>query len=65
MLEPMTEERAYQILGVSKDADFATISKAFSTLRSKYHPDVNPYKRKEYTEILAAFELLSFNAGKK
>jgi hypothetical protein len=31
----------------------------------KYHPDVNPYKRKEYTEALAAFELLSFNASKK
>ena len=65
MLEPMTEERAYQILGVPEDSDFSTISKAFSELRKKYHPDVNPYRRKEYTEALAAFELLSFNAGKK
>ena len=65
MLEPMTEERAYEILGVAPGTDFSTISKRFAELRKKYHPDVNPYKRKEYTEVLAAFELLSFNASGK
>lgn len=65
MLEPMTEDRAYQILGMPAGSDFSTISKRFSELRRKYHPDVNPSARKEYTEILSAFELLSFQNSKK
>jgi len=58
MLEPMTKERAYQILNVTKNADFRTISLAFRTLRDKYHPSLHPGHGKEYAEALAAFELL-------
>ncbi|HJJ36907.1 MAG TPA: DnaJ domain-containing protein [Methanocorpusculum sp.] len=58
MLEPMTKERAYQILNVPEDADFRTLSLAFRTLRDKYHPALHPGHGKEYAEALAAFELL-------
>jgi len=58
MIEEMTKERAYKILGVPFGSDFSTTSLAFRDLRDKYHPDVNPYTRREYTEIIAAFEYL-------
>ena len=32
----------YEVLGVAKDADDATIKKAYRQLAKKYHPDVNP-----------------------
>ena len=58
MVEPMTKERAYAVLGVDESADFSELSLAFRNLREKYHPDKNPAFRKEYAEALAAFELL-------
>jgi len=58
MIEEMTKERAYSILGLPMDADFSTTSLAFRNLRDKYHPDTNPRMRREYTEALAAFEYL-------
>ena len=58
MVEPMTKERAYKILGVDESADFSELSLAFRNLREKYHPDKNPAFRKEYAEAMAAFELL-------
>ena len=32
----------YEVLGVDKGADDATIKKAYRQLAKKYHPDMNP-----------------------
>ena len=32
----------YEVLGVSKDADEATLKKAYRQVAKKYHPDMNP-----------------------
>lgn len=58
MVEPMTKERAYAILGVDESATFTEVSLAYRALRDKYHPDKNPAFRKEYAEAMAAFKLL-------
>jgi molecular chaperone DnaJ len=51
----------YEVLGVTKDADAATIKKAFRTLARTHHPDVNdsPEAEAEFKEIAAAYEVLS------
>ena len=56
MIEPMTKERAYEILGVDESASFSEVSLAYRALRDKYHPDKNPAFRKEYAEAMAAFK---------
>jgi hypothetical protein len=57
-------ENAYQILGVTPNADAATIRRAFRRLQQEYHPDAAPADRKaEATELFIrigrAYELLS------
>ena len=37
-----TKRDYYEVLGVDKNADEATIKKAYRTLAKKYHPDMNP-----------------------
>ena len=32
----------YEVLGIEKSADDATIKKAYRALAKKYHPDMNP-----------------------
>jgi molecular chaperone DnaJ len=52
----------YEILGVSRDADDATIKKAFRRLARELHPDVNrhdPNAEEKFKEAAEAYEVLS------
>ena len=51
----------YEILGVSRDADAASIKSAYRKLARKYHPDVNKTKEAEekFKDINEAYEVLS------
>ena len=52
----------YEVLGVSKDADDATIKKAYRVLAKKYHPDMNPgdaEAEKKFKEASEAYAVLS------
>ena len=52
----------YEVLGVAKDADEATIKKAYRTLAKKNHPDVNPGDKgaeERFKEINEAYQVLS------
>ena len=47
----------YEVLGVDKNADEATIKKAYRQLAKKYHPDMNPGDKeaeKKFTEASEA-----------
>eukprot|EP00349_Pseudokeronopsis_sp_Brazil_P009540 CAMPEP_0202971022 /NCGR_PEP_ID=MMETSP1396-20130829/22960_1 /ASSEMBLY_ACC=CAM_ASM_000872 /TAXON_ID= /ORGANISM="Pseudokeronopsis sp., Strain Brazil" /LENGTH=424 /DNA_ID=CAMNT_0049699977 /DNA_START=46 /DNA_END=1320 /DNA_ORIENTATION=+ len=54
---PVDNEKLYQILGVSKDADENEIKKAFKKLALKNHPDKGGDEEK-FKEISAAAEIL-------
>jgi molecular chaperone DnaJ len=52
----------YDVLGVSRDADDATIKKAFRRLARELHPDVNshdPQAEDKFKEAAEAYEVLS------
>src|SRR6516225_1651537 len=52
----------YEILGVPRDADDATIKKAFRRLARELHPDVNrhdPNAEEKFKEAAEAYEVLS------
>jgi molecular chaperone DnaJ len=52
----------YEVLGVSRDADDATIKKAFRRLARELHPDVNkndPQTEDKFKEAAEAYEVLS------
>lgn len=53
----------YEVLGVDKNADDATIKKAYRKLAKKYHPDANLGNEKEaaekFKEVGEAYEVLS------
>jgi DnaJ homolog subfamily A member 5 len=58
----------YDVLGVEKDADEATIKKAYRKLALKYHPDKNLGNNAAEVEFLAvqqAYECLSDTAERK
>lgn len=53
----------YTVLGVAKNADLATIKKAYKKLSLKHHPDKNPTNKEEAEEIFKkisyAYQILS------
>ena len=52
----------YEVLGVSRDADEATLKKAYRALAKKYHPDMNPGDKEaemHFKEVNEAYEVLS------
>ena len=51
----------YELLGVDRDADDATIKKAYRKLARQYHPDVNPdpASQERFKEVSHAYEILS------
>ncbi|WP_125704299.1 molecular chaperone DnaJ [Lacticaseibacillus daqingensis] len=58
----MAEQKDYyDILGVSRDADDATIKRAFRQLSKKYHPDINhePGAEQKFKDINEAYQVLS------
>lgn len=59
----MAEKRDYyEVLGVAKDADEATLKKAYRKLAKKYHPDTNPGDKEaeaKFKEASEAYAVLS------
>ena len=51
----------YELLGVPRDADEATIKKAFRRLARQLHPDVSdrPDADERFREVTEAYEVLS------
>ncbi len=52
----------YEVLGIDKSADDATIKKAYRVLAKKYHPDMNPgdaEAEKKFKEASEAYAILS------
>ncbi len=57
----------YEVLGVAKNADSATIKKAYRKLARTHHPDVRPGDKQaeeRFKDIAAAYDLLSDEARK-
>ena len=59
----MAEKRDYyEVLGVGRDADAATLKKAYRQIAKKYHPDMNPgdaEAEKKFKEASEAYAVLS------
>ncbi len=58
----------YEVLGVDKNADDATIKKAYRQLAKKYHPDMNPgdtEAEKKFKEASEAYAVLSDSEKKR
>ena len=52
----------YEVLGVERGADDASIKKAYRQLAKKYHPDMNPgdaEAEKRFKEASEAYAILS------
>lgn len=58
----MAKRDYYEILGVQRDADLATIKKEYRRLAIQYHPDKNPGDKQaeeKFKEAAEAYEVLS------
>ena len=58
----------YEVLGVDRTADDATLKKAYRQLAKKYHPDVNPGDKEaeaKFKEATEAYSVLSDPAKRK
>lgn len=57
----------YKILGVPRNADNATIKKAYRNLAKEYHPDVNSSKDadEKFKELTEAYAVLSDDEKRK
>ncbi len=58
----MSKQDYYEVLSVSRDADEATLKKAYRRLAMKYHPDRNPddaVAEEKFKEAKEAFEVLN------
>lgn len=56
------EEDYYAVIGVARDADQATIKKAYKKRARQYHPDLNPDDEtaaKRFAALAEAYEVLS------
>jgi len=57
------KDNCYEILGIDRSADAATVKKAYRKLSMQWHPDKNPDGKEEATakfqRIAAAYEVLS------
>ncbi|HEY5294740.1 MAG TPA: DnaJ domain-containing protein, partial [Gaiellaceae bacterium] len=56
-----TDRDYYELLGVPRDADEATIKKSFRRLARQLHPDVSaePDAAERFREVTEAYEVLS------
>ena len=57
-----TKRDYYEVLGVDRNADAATIKKAYRALGKKYHPDANPGDKdaeEKFKELSEAYAVLS------
>ena len=57
-----TKRDYYEVLGVDRNADAATIKKAYRQLAKKYHPDMNPGDKvaeQKFKEAAEAYSVLS------
>ena len=58
----MSKVDYYELLGVSRDADAATLKKAYRNLAKEYHPDRNPDNPEaeaKFKEVSEAYEILN------
>ncbi len=58
----MSKKDYYEVLGVDKSSDDATLKKAYRKLAMKYHPDRNPddeTAEQKFKEVNEAYEVLS------